>query len=178
MFPPIPQSLDQLHPIAVHLPIGILLAVPALIIVGMIWKKNAQGFAFASLVLMILGTAGIYVAVESGEAAAQLAIGPPAVSAVIHHHEELAEATSLTFTILTLVYAALIVIPLAFRREMPTGLRIGLQAIFLVLYMGGATLLANTGHWGGVLVHEYGIHAIFPADAVTLPANAEAGDDD
>lgn len=178
MFPPIPKSLDALHPLVVHLPIGILLAVPALLIVGMIWKRNAQGFAFAALLMMVLGTIGTYIAVESGEAAAQLALRTPDVNAVLEHHEELAEATSVTFSILTAVYALLIIIPLFIKKQMPNGLRIGLQAIFLVIYMGGVTLLANTGHWGGVLVHEYGIHAMLPVETVTPPAHMEDDDDD
>lgn len=156
--PPIP-GWDGLHPLIVHLPIGLLLAAPVLIILGMIFRDGRRLFSIAALVVMLMGTVGAHVAVETGEAAAELVERTPQVSAVLERHQELAETTRTFFTILTAVFAAILLVPLLLRKQPRRGVFVVVNLAFLVVYAGAAAFLADTGHHGGRLVHELGVHA-------------------
>lgn len=169
-FPPIP-SWDGLHPLVIHFPVALLLVAPVLVVLGALWKKHASGLLLAALVLMVLGTAAAYVAVETGEAAAELADRSPEINPVLHHHQQLAERTRLVFTGLTVVFAAIVLVPAFLKREFKRPLQLAIYALFLVLYAGGALLLANTAHNGGRLVHEFGVRAFVPP-AQQTPAQA------
>ncbi len=160
-FPPIP-SWDGLHPLIIHFPVGLLLVAPLLAVLGALWKKHAFGLLLAALVLMALGTAAAYVAVESGEAAAELADRSPEINPVLSHHQHLADRTRLVFTGLTVLFAVLLFLPLVLKREMKRPLALASYAVFLALYAGGALLLANTAHNGGRLVHEFGVRSFMP----------------
>jgi len=163
MLPPIPPW-EGLHPLVVHFPIALLLIAPLFIIIGLIWRSQRRGFLLAALTLMVLGTAGAYVAVETGEAAGELALRTPPVNEAIEEHEELAETSRTVFSILTVFFAALVVVPMAMGKETKGPLQVSAHVAFIVIYMGGSALLANTAHHGGLLVHEYGIHALLPLD--------------
>lgn len=158
-FPPIP-SWDALHPLIIHFPIGLLLVAPMLIVLSLFMKKNGHSFAMAALVVMVLGTAATFVAVSTGEAAGELAERTPAVSKVLEHHEELAETTRVIFTVLTLVYAVILFGPKLLRKELDRVPMATLTLVFLLFYMAGSVVLTNTAHNGGMLVHEYGVHAL------------------
>jgi uncharacterized membrane protein len=159
-FPPIP-TLDGLHPLVVHMPIGLLLVVPVFIVLGAALSPfRGRPFLWAGLILMALGTASTFVAVESGEAAGKLVERTPAINAVLQHHEQLAERTEITFTILTIVFAALLTAPMLFRGEQTRAFSTIAPLVFLVFYLAGTVVLINTGHNGGRLVHEYGVQAI------------------
>lgn len=168
--PPIP-TWDGLHPLIIHFPIGLLLVAPVLILIGaIIPPKHGRTMLYAALVLMVLGTVSVFIALETGEAAAELADRTPEINAVIQHHEQLAETTRLTFSILTAVFAVLLFVPKLLKREMSRGMHVLLPLAFLVFYMGGAVLLANTAHQGGLLVHRYGVQAIVAPDTTAPPA--------
>jgi uncharacterized membrane protein len=169
-FPPLP-SWDGLHPLVIHFPVALLLVAPVLVVLGACWKRHASGLLMAALVIMVLGTAAAYVAVETGEAAAELADRTPEINPVLHHHQHLAERTRLVFTGLTVVFAAIVLVPAFLKREIKRPLQMAIYALFLILYAGGALLLANTAHNGGRLVHEFGVRAFIPpAQQVPAPA--------
>jgi len=172
-FPPIP-SWDGLHPLIIHFPIALLLAAPLFVIVGVFWKKHGFAFLVAGLLLMAMGTAAAYVSVETGEAAAELADRTPELNPVLSHHQKLADRTRLVFTGLTALLAVLVFVPALLKKEMKRTLALPLFAVFLLLYAGGAVLLANTAHNGGRLVHEFGVRALVPP-APQAPASAPAG---
>lgn len=161
-FPPIP-NWDGLHPLIIHFPIGLLLVAPLLVLIGVFDSKRGKGLLMAALILMALGTISAYVAVETGEAAAELADRTPEMAPVLKHHQQLAERTRLMFTVLTVLFAAITLGPSLLKREMKRPLALALYAGFLVLYAAGAITLANTAHNGGRLVHEFGIRALMPA---------------
>jgi uncharacterized membrane protein len=170
--PPVP-SWDALHPLIIHFPIALLLVVPVLIVVGLVARaEKGRGWFLAALLLMVLGTASTYVAVATGEAAGQLADRTPAVSALLEHHEELAETVRLSFTVLTVVFAAILFVPTLLRRQLRRATAAALTVVFLGFYGAGALLLANTGHAGARLVHEQGVTALMPA--APLPAGEVA----
>jgi uncharacterized membrane protein len=160
-FLPLPDW-DHLHPLVVHFPVALLLVAPLLVILGALWKKHASGLLLAALLLMALGTAAAYVAVETGEAAAEQVERSPQIKPVLSHHHRLADRTRLVFTGLTTLFAAIVLLPAFLRRELKRPLALGLYAVFLLLYAGGTVLLANTAHNGGRLVHEFGVRAFAP----------------
>ena len=159
IFPPIP-GLDSLHPLIIHFPIALLLVTPLFLILAMVFPRRAPGFAWAALILMGLGTIGIFVAIETGERAGELAERTPQVNAILEQHEELADTTRNVFIALTLVYAGLLVaaiyLPVLCRRWVS----LTAHGVFLVLFLAAGLLLANTAHRGGRLVHQFGIHAL------------------
>lgn len=174
-FPPIP-TWDALHPLIVHFPIALLLVAPLFVLLGGILELRAAGrgrpYLGAALLLLALGTAATFVAIETGEAAGKLADRSDAVNAVLERHESLAETTRVVFSVLTVILAAILLVPRAFRRELPRAATAGLLAAFIVSYSAGAVLLANTAHNGGRLVHELGTRAAMgpTATAVAQPA--------
>jgi uncharacterized membrane protein len=157
--PPIP-SWTELHPVVIHFPIALLLAAPLFIIVGILANpQKGRPFLIAALVLMLLGTAGAFLAKATGEAAGQVAERTPTVNAVLERHQDLAEMTRIAFTVLTMLFAAILFLPRLLKRE-ASGLTARILPLaFLLFYSAGAVILVNTAHNGGKLVHELGVHA-------------------
>lgn len=159
MLPPLP-SWDGLHPLVIHFPIALLLVAPILVLLGLAVPKHWTGFTVAALVLMALGTVGASVAVSTGEAGAGLVERTEAISEVLEQHEDLAETTRTVFIVLTIIFTAIVLGPIALRSTLKPAVNVALNAAFLLLYAFGALLLANTAHEGGRLVHEYGVQAL------------------
>lgn len=187
--PPIP-TWDALHPLVIHFPIALFFVAPLLVAVAIFLpRKLSSGFALAALVLMVLATISVFVAVSTGETAGELAERwRPGVDAAIERHEELAETARTVFTVLTGIFALLAIVPMLFTRKPISRAVIAVvYAGFLVMYGPAMILLANTAHQGGMLVHEYGVHAMLPASGSTpaaasdytgLPGSANGEDDD
>jgi len=152
-------SWDGLHPLIVHFPIALLLVAPLFVVLGMTLRRN-RPFLWAALLLMAIGTAATFIAVSTGEAAGRLADRTPEIKAVLEHHEELAETTRVVFTVLTVIFAAIVVVPAAVRRLQTRTATVVLSLAFLVCYGAGVLLLVNTAHNGGRLVHELGVQAL------------------
>lgn len=159
-FPPIP-AWDALHPLVVHFPIALLLVAPLFILIGALLRpEKGRVYLVSALLLMALGTGAIFVALETGEAAAKLAERTPEINAVLERHEQLAEATRVGFAVLSVIFAAILLLPRLLRRSSPWLVSRALPLIFLVLYGAGMLLLVNTAHNGGRLVHEFGVRAL------------------
>lgn len=156
--PPLP-SWDGLHPLIVHFPIALLFVAPLFVVLGIVLRRSRL-FLWAALLLMAIGTTATFFAVSTGEAAGKLAERTPQINAVLERHEELAETTRIIFAALTLVFAAIVVAPAAFRRLQGPAFRITLPLVFLLFYGAGVVVLANTAHNGGRLVHELGVQAL------------------
>lgn len=174
--PPMP-SWDGLHPLVIHFPIALFFIAPVLIAAAIILPRRlSTGFALSALVMMVIGTVFAFIAVSTGEAAGELAERwQPGVEAAIERHEELAETARTAFAVLTGIFALLAVAPLFFTKKPISRKAFGVAyALFLVLYAPAMLLLANAAHEGGVLVHEYGVHALLPA---TNAGPAAAPDD-
>jgi uncharacterized membrane protein len=160
-FPPIP-GWDGLHPLVIHFPVALLIVAPLFVVLGVLSGKRGKGLLFGALVLMALGTISAYVAVESGEAAAELAERTPEMTPVLAHHQALAERTRLVFTVLTAIFTVLVAFTGLRKRDMKRGMAFGIYGIFLALYAVGTIGLVNTAHNGGRLVHEFGVRALMP----------------
>jgi uncharacterized membrane protein len=157
--PSIP-SWNALHPLIVHFPVALLLSVPLFLLLGIIWGKNRSCFFLVSFFLMLLGTISVYVAIETGEAAGKLVERSAEISTVLNHHSQMAHTSQIVFTILTLVYAALLFLPGLVKKELKPLLKQWLMAAFLVIYLVCTLMIANTASLGGRLVHQLGVHAL------------------
>jgi uncharacterized membrane protein len=155
--PPLPDW-GGLHPLIVHFPIALLLVAPLFVLLGFL-PRAGGGFRMAALVLLILGTAGAYVAVETGEASAQVVSFDEAAAETLNHHADLAETARLLFTILTVAYATILALPLLVRKLLKKTLPRPVPPVLtiLVLVYSGlcASVLANAAHLGGKLVYVH-----------------------
>jgi uncharacterized membrane protein len=176
-FPVIP-GWDGLHPLVIHFPVALLMVTPIFILIGALSRRNGRTFLYAGWLLMLLGTAGAFLAAETGEAAAQLVERSPQVNAVLERHESLAEATRITFSVLSVVFGAILLGPRLVKREMGRAVSVLLPLAFLVFYGTGLLVLANTAHNGGRLVHQLGVAAALPAEAGSVSALAPHKSDD
>jgi uncharacterized membrane protein len=175
-FPPIP-SWDALHPLVIHFPIALLLITPIFILGGALLEPvKGRPYLIAAMALLLLGTAGTFVAVETGEAAGELAERTPAVQQVLETHEALAERTRAVFSVLSVIFVVLVAVPRWTKRADNRMATTVLPLAFLVLYSAGILLLLNTAHNGGRLVHEFGVRAMVAAPVETnaaLPTKSE-----
>lgn len=153
-----------MHPIVVHFPIALLLVAPLFVLLGLL-PKVGGGFKWAALLLLVLGTVGAYVAIEAGEAAAELVVRTPEIAKVLSRHQELAETVEVVFTIVTAVYALVLVAPVVLKKtkllkkDLPRAIPVVAQLVVLVALLLCGLVLANTGDLGGRLVHEFGVQA-------------------
>ena len=172
MLPPWP-GWDGLHPLVIHFPIALLMIAPVFVLLALAVRSHSIEFARGALLLLALGTVATYVAISTGKAAGELAEHTDAINAVIGHHEEMAETTVTTFTVLTLLYAVFVLGPGPLRRLRTPAAALVTNAVFLVVLAGASLLVVNTAHQGGRLVHQLGVHAIMPP----APPTAELPND-
>ena len=158
---PLIPEWQQIHPLIVHFPIAILLIVPVFVLAGILRPPESSAPSlFSALSLMAIGTIASIVSVRTGLAARSQIQQTQEICEILQQHQNLAETTCLTFCVLTVVFAAIVLIPRPFSRQLPRVITTTLPAVFLLLYAAGAVLLANTAHIGGCLVHEFGITAV------------------
>jgi uncharacterized membrane protein len=160
--PPVP-SWDGLHPLIIHFPIALLFAAPLFVVIGAaLGPRRGRPMLYSALLLMALGAASTFFAIKTGEAAGKIAERSPEINAMIERHESLAENTSLTFSVLTILFAGILLAPVVRHRTPGRIASTILPLLFLVAYGEGMLLLANTADHGGRLVHELGVHALIP----------------
>ncbi len=152
MFPEIPPWYE-LHSLIIHFPIALLVLATGFLVAALI--RPEKRFQVTALLLIVLGTAGIFLAIETGEAAEDTVIQNDAQHDVLHEHEELAEKTRPVFAALALVLGAF----LWYSRKRSQGrFARGPAALYLILYVAGLLLLLNAAQHGGELVHKSGPH--------------------
>jgi len=159
------QDWDALHPLIVHLPIGILLIVPLFIFLAIVIKRYTLCFSITGLLLMIMGTLGVFIAVSTGESAVELVDRSiKEVSEIIEQHEELAEMTLNIYIILSIIYFGIVMlpklIPMITKKIFNEKIFFISNIIFLIAYIFGILGIVNTSHLGGKLVHELGVRAM------------------
>lgn len=153
---------DLLHPALVHLPLGLALAMPIVLLVLAILdgkgKLTRQAWILA-LVLQLLFTVGAFSAMKTGDGEEErVERGIP--EAVLHGHEEAAEV----FTWATVALLALSVLPVlnlgaGLRRVVPFAL-VGVSLVVLALGL-------RVGKLGGALVYQHQAPAV--RAGLTLP---------
>ena len=165
--PPIPPW-DAVHPMIVHFPIAFLIIAPLFILLGLLRGPWGRAFSISALVLLVLGAVSAAVVAEAGEASAELVMRTEAINAVLNAHAELAHTTIVLSSIFAVVYFILAGIRLILRDRLNSVVWIILSVVFLLGYSTVLLALANTGHDGGRLVHEFGVHVNLPTEP--LPA--------
>lgn len=150
---------EHLHPLVVHFPVALLLVAPVLIALGLVRPRNRHPYYVAAFVVMLLGALGAWLAVETGEAAAQPAIDQhlPGLMEALTTHENAAEVTEPVFVGLTVLFGLLVFVPLVWKRSARPKLLAGLTVVYLLIYGAGMLMLVNTGFCGARLVHEIGV---------------------
>jgi uncharacterized membrane protein len=161
MLPPWP-GWDGLHPLIIHFPVALLLVAPVFLVLSVVWRKHAVGFGLSALILLALGTVAAFVAVETGEAAAELADRTEAITAAISGHQQLAEQARNLFAVITVCYAVLLALPRLFKRLATPGVQVAVTLVVLVAVLAGGLVLTGAAHQGGMLVHKFGVHAMLP----------------
>ena len=157
--PPIP-SWDAIHPLIIHFPIALLLLSPLFILISaLLTPSKSRPYFMAGLMVLLLGTAGLYVAASTGEAAAELAEQAKTAESMLSTHEHLASETKVIFSVLSIILVGMSFVPRILRGQETRLTSTYLPAAFLVLYAVGVLILVNTAHAGGRLVHEFGVHA-------------------
>jgi uncharacterized membrane protein len=174
MLPPWP-GWDAAHPLVVHFPVALLMIAPLFVVLAILSPKHAGALSFSALVLLVLGTAAAFVAVETGEATAELALHTDAITPVLAHHEELGHLTRNVFTVLTTLYAIVLIVPFVSKKAARPAFRVAANVVMLALLAAGSLLVANTGHLGGRLVHELGVRAMWPPAPAAAPQAPGAG---
>src|SRR5664279_3631928 len=173
-FPPFP-TWDSLHPLIIHFPIVLLLLSPLfLLISAAVPPTKARPYMIVALLVLLLGTASLFVATSTGEAAGELAERGGAMNGILESHEELASETRIIFSILSAILLGMFVLPIALRRTESRLSSTLLPVTFLALYSVGILFLVNTAHQGGRLVHEFGVHAMLPASGAAPDASPTA----
>jgi uncharacterized membrane protein len=159
LFPPMP-GWDGLHPLVVHFPIALLLVAPIFLIIGIARREQGRPWLLAAFLLTVLGTVAAWVAVSTGEAAGELAERTPEINAAIERHQPLGELVRTLFTVITLLFAAILFGPGLLRRKLAPRVNLAALILFLGIFGVGALAVVHTGHEGGRLVHEFGVKSI------------------
>lgn len=156
---------EILHPALVHLPLGLAMAMPFLLLLMVILdakgKMTRQAWALI-LLLQAFITAGAFAAMKTGGMEEEL-VERGIAKAIIHEHEEAAEL----FTWASVGLLALSVLPVlslgaSLRRVLPFVL-LGLSVVVLALGL-------RAGKLGGALVWTH--HASAARVGLALPAGA------
>jgi uncharacterized membrane protein len=178
--PSIP-AFEAMHPLVVHFPIAVFLIAITPLALALIFRKRAGTWAWASVLLLTIATAGAFAAVSTGEAAEE-AVGTlsTVAEAAVHDHEESGE---LVRNLMPVTLAFGVVLAVLASREKRRARFIAPAAVALLASWSFTALrLAETAHQGGLLVHVHGIHAPL-ADAAggpgrSTPASVSERDDD
>lgn len=175
-FPTIP-GWDGIHPAMVQFAIVLLLVAPLILFISLFARGTWRAWASAALLLMGLGTVAAWMAVGSGHAAGQLVDKSPLLIQAVTAHEALGVQTLTLFASLTGVFIVLMLLPRWIKKPIPGGVRIGVHAVFLVIYLGSALVIVNAADRGGRLVHELGVRAMVASRvAASTEANPAGGE--
>ncbi len=152
-------EVPYLHPLAVHFPLVLLLLGAAAATLYALLGRGA--WRRAALVLFVLGTAGAWVAEETGHELRHAVEGEPVVEQVVGQHEQGAEWTVAVSALAAFVFVGLSLVRL--RRPKPPAdgeeappppTREPLWGRLLALppALAAAALVAWTSHLGGIMV--------------------------
>jgi uncharacterized membrane protein len=157
--PPMP-TLETAHPLVVHLPIGILAAVPLLAVWAMLAGSNRRTVGWAVMLLLLMGTTGAVMAAFTGEKAMEVAEatnGPAAK--LLDEHEDMAELARNCFLGVSGAYAVITILSTILKDRIKRPIWMLVHAAWLLGFFAAFLVLANAGHMGGRLVHEFGVRA-------------------
>jgi uncharacterized membrane protein len=147
---------NGLHPLVIHFPIALLLLAPLFVLLGAVLRSGRRRIFLISALLLILGTASLYVATQTGHAACRQHQFSTQANAVLLEHRALADETRTMFTMVTALCCLMLLVTLRFRVKI-VELAPVLPIAFLVFYAIGIALLLSTAYRGALLVHKFGL---------------------
>lgn len=163
------HNWKQWHLFIVHFPIVALMAAPFLIIAALAASTAKKRLYLQSaLILMMFGTATSYIAAATGQLAVRVIGSAPAVNHVLTEHRYFGETTVELFSLLTLVFATLLVALKLTSGKLDAWVGSALLSAFLIFYATGAVSLINTAVEGGHLARVLSVHRPTP---FSLPVN-------
>lgn len=164
----------SMHPMVVHFPIALLLVTPLFILIGAaLPPARGRPYMIVALMLLALGTAGLFVAFPTGQTAAATAPRSQAAGFLLQTHQALASETRLIFAVLFVIDLGVVLIPAYLHRPESRLFSTVLPLSFLLLYSAGAVFLINTAHAGDMLVHGSEVHPNSSASQIQ-PGTTEA----
>jgi uncharacterized membrane protein len=160
------NNWGSLHPLIIHFPIALLFVAPLFIVLGIVIQKLLKPFYICALILMLLGTAGVFLAVATGNFAAETLSSNPAITATLEAHVRFAEQSQLNFSVLAIFFLLYVISPNFTQKRLGKLDRV-IGSLFLIIYVFNLTLIFNTAHYGGTLVHRHGIRSTLYLDPLT-----------
>lgn len=158
LLPDLPKW-NHVHPLVVHFPIALLMIAPLFVLGGTIaGAAKGRQYLVTGFLLMLLGTGATFLAAATGDAAGEVANRTGLIAIVLERHEQMADKTEIIFSVLTILFAAILFLPRLMKIQSPTAFARAVPLVFLLVYLAGIGALVNTAHNGGRLVHELGIH--------------------
>lgn len=179
----------SLHPLLVHVPLVLLPAAVAFMVLDML--RPGRGFRLTAVLLLIAGVGGATIAAASGEAAEhaarqalprvrQIAVSGVVPSVLGQHslletHAALGELTRNLYGLLLLAEGGIIVLSAPvlarFRRgfTLPATWRRTARGVWVTVAVAGIVLVVFTGHYGGKLVYDHGVGTQNGPAAVQAP---------
>jgi uncharacterized membrane protein len=136
--------LAELHPIAVHLPIALMMLWPVIDAVGLLLKRT--DVSSVALALLVLGLVASLVATATGQAAFDAAIAKGADPKVLNTHADFANLVP---------WALLLLVAVRWAGVNKLKKKGHVAAIVLGLSMW--PLVITVGHTGGKLVFEHAV---------------------
>lgn len=149
---------SHLHPVVIHFPIALLMVVPPVVLMGLLWPAQRRGLHACALALLILGTSMAFLAVITGLAVPGPIAPSPELQATLEAHEHLAKQTAFLYALLTLAFFLTQGLPLFLKSGLAQRPLFVLRLLWLIVSVGAILPLIRTGHLGGRMVHELGIH--------------------
>lgn len=144
---------EAVHPTIVYFPIALLLLAPIFILIGaVVSPPRGRPFMISALILLGLGTAGLFVAIPTGEAAARYLLKSGGAG-VVDTHQNLAFEARGIFVMLLVLYIGVLLVPQVLHQSGRL-LWTVLPLAFLILYSAGAVVLVNAAQEGERLAHK------------------------
>ena len=147
----LPSWAPNVHPLLVHLPIGVWVGAVIADLIGLMFERAKQANAAASF-LYPLGAVLAILAYLTGQNAAETVLVPGMAFPMVEQHENWALAT----TILFVLVAALRLWVKRRAEPVPRTLRVLLAAAAVLALLA----LVGTGERGARLVFQYGVGVI------------------
>ncbi len=157
-FPPLP-TWETAHPLVVHLPIGILAAVPLLAIWAMLAGSNRRTVGWAVMLLLLMGTSGAVLAAMTGARATEVVGAPGGAGQLLDTHADMGELARNWFLGVSGAYAVITILSTILKDRLKRPVWFLAHAAWLAGFFAAFLILANAGHMGARLVHEFGVHA-------------------
>ena len=148
--------IEIFHPLSVHFPIGILITGFLFKIISLKYKREV--WTEGSLILLLLGTAGLWIAVYTGELADGIVSRKLCDPTVLKDHQNMAYICAWIFTSASILESIV--------RFITTNLRIKSILLFwlsTILISCGIVVLGYVGHLGATLVYQQGAGTYQPS---------------